>query len=48
MVSQVVSASDPHADSPRFDTRRRQKKFAKQGLLTGGTVAHAESGWLRP
>ena len=44
LVSQVVSASDSHADIPRFDSRWQQKKFAEQGLLTGGDVAHAESG----
>ena len=31
LVSQLVSASDSHAGSPRFDRRGWQKKFAEQG-----------------
>ena len=41
LVSQVVSASDSHAGSPRFDPRGWQKKFAEQGLLICGVAAHA-------
>ena len=48
LVSQVVSASDSHTDSPKFDTRGCQNKFAEQRLLTCGIAAHAESGCLLP
>ena len=41
LVSQVVSASDSHADSPRIESHRRQTKFAELWILIYGAC------WVR-